>query len=68
MKTQRRKQTDDRAEKKEKKGGEETSEKCEELEGKGQALLQGRGTIGYYKSGVNDCRRSTAYVSIESFC
>ena len=26
-------------EKEEKKGGEETSEKCEELEGKGQALL-----------------------------
>ena len=30
---------DDMTEKKEKKGGEETSEKCEELEGKGQALL-----------------------------
>ena len=55
LKTQRRKQTDDRTEKKEKKGGEETSEKCEELEVKGQVLLQGRGTIGCYKCGVGDC-------------
>ena len=38
LKTQRQKQTDDRTEKKEKKGGEETSDKCKELEGKGQAL------------------------------
>ena len=34
LKTQRRKQTDSRTEKKEKKGSEETSEKGEELEGK----------------------------------
>ena len=44
LKTQRerkrRKETDDRTEKKEKKG--------EELEGKGQVLLEGRGTIGCY--------------------
>ena len=40
-KTERRKQTDDRTEKKEKKKG-------EELEGKGQVLLKGRGTIGCY--------------------
>ena len=42
LKTQRkkRKQTDDRTEKKEKKG--------EELEDKGQVLLEGRGTIGCY--------------------
>ena len=39
LKTEKRKQTDDRTEMKEKKGGEETSEKGEELEGKGQALL-----------------------------
>ena len=37
---ERRKQTDDRTEKKEKKG--------KELEGKGQVLLEGRGTIGCY--------------------
>ena len=37
---ERRKQTDDRTEKKEKKG--------EELEGKGQVLLEERGTIGCY--------------------
>ena len=37
----RQKQTDDRTEKKEKKKG-------EELEGKGQVLLEGRGTIGCY--------------------
>ena len=36
----RQKQTDDRTEKKEKKG--------EELEGKGQVLPEGRGTIGCY--------------------
>ena len=43
LKTQRKrqKQTNDRTEKKEKKKG-------EELEGKGQALLEGRGTIGCY--------------------
>ena len=42
MKTQRKrqKQTNDRTEKKEK--------KSEELEGKGQVLLEGRGTIGCY--------------------
>ena len=34
------------------------------IRGKGQALLQGRGTIGCYKSGVSNCRRSTAYVLI----
>ena len=39
LKAQKRKQTDVKAEKKEKKGVEETSEKCEELEGKGQVLL-----------------------------
>ena len=39
-KRQRRKQTDNRTEKNERKG--------EELEGKGQKLLQGRGTIGCY--------------------
>ena len=37
---ERRKQTNDRTEKKEKKG--------EELEGKAQVLLEGRGTIGCY--------------------
>ena len=43
---------------------EETSE-CKELEGKGQALLSGKGTIGCYKSGVDDCMRATAYVIME---
>ena len=37
---ERRKQTDDKKKKKEKKG--------EELEGKGQVILEGRGTIGCY--------------------
>ena len=39
LKAQRRKQTDGRTKKKEKKESEDTSEKREELEGKGQALL-----------------------------
>ena len=67
MKTERRKQIDDRREKKEKKGGEETSEKGEELEGKGQALLYGRGTIGCYKCGVGDCLRAKACILIELY-
>ena len=33
--SERRKQTDDRTENKEKKGSEETNEKCQELEAKG---------------------------------
>ena len=44
------------------------SEKCEELEGKGYALLYGRDTIGCYKSDVGDCLRATAYVLIELCC
>ena len=68
LKTESRKQTDDRIEKKEKKGGEETSEKCEELEGEGQVLLCGRGTIGCYKCGVGDCLRAKAYILIELCC
>ena len=61
LKTQRRKQTDDRTEKK---AGEETREKCEELDGKGQVLLEGRGTIGCYKCGVGDCLCAKAYTCI----
>ena len=68
MKTQRGKQTGDRTEKKEKKGGEETSEKGEEFEGKGQELLQGRGIIGCYKCGVSDCLRAKVYILIELCC
>ena len=64
-KKRRRKQTDNRTEKKEKKGGEETSEKGEELEGKGQTLLQGRGTIGCYKCGVGDCLRAKACIATD---
>ena len=40
-KRKRQNQTDDRTEKKRRKKG-------EELEGKGQVLLEGRGTIGFY--------------------
>ena len=68
LKTQRRPRETTETEKKEKNGGEETSEKCEELEGKGQALILKRGTIGCYKSGVGDCRRATVYVLMELCC
>ena len=63
--SQRRKQTDDKTEKNEKKGGEETSGKYEELKGKGQVLLQERGTIGCYKCCVGDCLRAKAYILVE---
>ena len=44
--------TDQRRKKRRKKG--------KELEGKGQALLQERGSIGCYKSGFGNCLRATA--------
>ena len=42
--------------------------KGEELEGKGQVLLEGRGTIGCYKCGVGDCLRAKACILIELCC
>ena len=42
--------------------------KGKELEGKGQVLLEGRGTIGCYKCGVGNCLRAKAYILIELCC